>query len=78
VEGSHNLLHSAVETFDPGGYPADLVNDDPRFVDASVGDYRPRPESPSVDAGTAVPVERDLEGNPRPLGSGYDTGPYER
>lgn len=42
------------------------------------GDYRPRPGSPVIDAGTLEGSrERDIEGNPRPCGGGVDLGAYE-
>jgi len=55
------------------------VAGDPMFVD-DTSDYRLTEESPAMDlvpAG-ASDVERDLEGNPRPVGDGFDAGAYER
>ncbi len=41
-------------------------------------DYHLRPGSPAVDAGQPIPwLMTDLEGNPRPQGSGYDLGAFE-
>ncbi|MFQ6101356.1 MAG: choice-of-anchor Q domain-containing protein [Anaerolineae bacterium] len=41
-------------------------------------DYHLRSGSPAVDAGLTIPwLTADLEGNPRPQGSGYDLGAYE-
>jgi hypothetical protein len=50
------------------------------FIDAGVGhDYRLRPTSPAVDAGTTLPaVTRDRAGTLRPQGAAYDVGAYER
>jgi hypothetical protein len=41
--------------------------------------YRPRANSPAVDAGTCAGAwHRDFAGSARPQGSGVDIGPYER
>ncbi|MEO0230835.1 MAG: choice-of-anchor Q domain-containing protein [candidate division WOR-3 bacterium] len=43
------------------------------------GDYHLRDGSPAIDRGTPNGAPNiDLDGNPRPLGSGYDIGCYER
>jgi parallel beta-helix repeat protein len=47
------------------------------FVGGS--DYHLSATSPAIDAGTSLRApSRDLEGNARPSGSGYDIGAYER
>lgn len=45
---------------------------------AATTDFHLSPTSPALDAGTAsnAPAS-DLEGNPRPVGDGYDIGAYE-
>jgi hypothetical protein len=50
---------------------------DPQFTDPKNDNFHPRSSSPSVDAGEAIEVRTDLDGNPRPQGAGYDIGPYE-
>ncbi len=54
------------------------INIAPLFVDADAGDLHLQYSSPCVDTGTpdGAPVD-DLDGNPRPIGSGYDMGAYE-
>jgi parallel beta-helix repeat protein len=49
----------------------------PLFVDEAKGNYHLQVGSPCIDKGTDMGVTNDLDGNPRPLGSGYDIGAYE-
>jgi hypothetical protein len=51
---------------------------DPGFVNAKAQDFRLRPDSPCVDAGTTVGAEVDFDGNKRPQGRGADIGAFER
>ena len=51
---------------------------DPRFADPAGGDLHLRPDSPCLHtADPATTLPRDLEGDPRPLGRGYDIGADE-
>lgn len=50
---------------------------DPAFVDPGVGDLHLRPGSVAVDAGVNAGVATDIDGDPRPLGAGYDIGADE-
>lgn len=60
-------LHSAIST------PAAL------FVNPATFDFHLKAGSPAVDAGTPLAeVTQDLDGIPRPQGSAYDTGSFER
>jgi hypothetical protein len=61
------------------------INADPGFVlpimvaaaPTTTGNYRLLPGSPAIDHGTDAGVTADLDGLPRPLGTGYDMGAYE-
>jgi parallel beta helix pectate lyase-like protein len=64
------------------GRQAGTIHADPLMVAFRVdgsGDYHLQSSSPALDAATATgaPVI-DYEATPRPQGSGYDIGPYER
>ena len=47
------------------------------FVKPDNGDYRLRPGSPAIDAGTDVGLDHDLAGTPVPQGGAPDVGAYE-
>ena len=60
-----------------------LFGTDPKFVDPNNSnpnkrDYSLKPTSPAIDEGTASRApKKDIAGNSRPRGSGYDIGAYE-
>ncbi|MBN1672293.1 MAG: DUF1565 domain-containing protein [Kiritimatiellae bacterium] len=55
---------------------AESIYADPKLV--SQTDPRPRPGSPAIDKGAALPeVRADIEGVARPQGAGWDIGAYE-
>ncbi len=54
------------------------ISGDPLFVDASSGDYHLQEISPCIDSGTSQDApSTDFDGNSRPVGNGWDMGPYE-
>ena len=50
---------------------------DPRFVDPTHDDYHLTVGSAAIDHGVDAGVTSDLDGNPRPIGNGFDIGAYE-
>ncbi|MBN1895661.1 right-handed parallel beta-helix repeat-containing protein [bacterium] len=80
VEADGRLYSSA--SINGGELGIGNISADPLFMDPAsgrTGDYRLSASSPAIDGGvmaTDVP-DADLDGNPRPLGSGPDIGAYE-
>jgi parallel beta-helix repeat protein len=55
-----------------------LTGTDPKFVNATSGDFRLQPGSPAIDAGARVEVvTQDRDGTRRPQGLRYDIGAFE-
>ncbi len=50
---------------------------DPLFVDPAAGDYHIGPGSAAIDRGINAGITYDIDGNRRPVGSGYDLGADE-
>lgn len=77
-EMSHNLWTSRGRDFQ-GEKPGDVFEPDLRkiFVDPDNHDYRLKPGSPAIDAGTETEDTEDFAGTPIPKGRGPDIGAYE-
>ncbi len=63
---------------DDGLQGTNAVAGDPAFRNAAAGDYHIRRTSAALDAGVPVDLSSDIDGDPRPLGLGYDIGADER
>jgi hypothetical protein len=72
----HNLFYQVgipiSGTVKSGG--GDVVGGNPRFLNPSTDDYHLGAGSAAIDAGTNDGVMDDIDGEPRPLGRGYDIG----
>ncbi len=77
-EMSHNLWTSRGRDFQ-GEKPGDVFESDLRkiFVDPDNHDYRLKPGSPAIDAGTEATDAEDIAGTAVPQGDGPDIGVYE-
>ena len=53
------------------------ISTDPQFIDSGKRDYRLKPTSLCIDAGTDVHFSIDFAGTPVPKGAGVDIGAFE-
>jgi hypothetical protein len=78
----HDLFYSPSGSTPPSGTNVNVsgaLTSDPMLLDPSGGDFGLQPASPAVDAGVAITeVKDDYDGVPRPQGSSYDIGAFER
>lgn len=55
------------------------LTSNPVFENAPGKDFRLKPESPAIDKGASIDfIKTDFTGNPRPQGSAFDIGAYEK
>lgn len=74
----NNLIDGFRGDLDEEIYGSDYVEGDPKFMDISGSDFHLRGNSPAIDNGSSVDAPgEDFDGNPRPVGGGYDMGAYE-
>ena len=62
---------------DDGTRGTNAVDGDPAFVDPASDDYHLGSGSAAIDAGVDAGVASDIDGDPRPAGTGYDIGADE-
>ncbi len=74
ISGSNNSCYGAGA---PPSYLTGSVTGDPKLVDAADADFHLMSGSAATDAGKATNAATDIDGNPRPQGSGFDIGAYE-
>ncbi len=74
VWGNTTLDYDLPGALGPGNHD---LQSDPLLAAPDRDDYHLRASSPCVDAGTIVPIATDMDGDPRPLGAGYDLGADE-
>jgi len=83
--------YTSLESFQSSiGKGEGCLVDNPQFVNPAAGNFRLQSGSPAIDNGTSidyytdlfasrfgVDIAKDIDGNPRPLGSAWDIGAYE-
>jgi len=82
IEGEEQIFAGDVyyDSTNIGSFGSGNIYGDPLFAGpawGSDGDFHLNALSPARDAGTAVALTDDLDGNPRPIGTGFDIGCYE-
>lgn len=78
IDGGNSNIN--LETWQSYGYDLHSIISTPGelFINPGTGDFHLLENSPAVDAGKTVPdIVADIEGQPRPVGDGYDIGAYE-
>jgi len=76
--GYNDVYRSDGQSLWNAPYPHDLWGIDPKFVDASTGNYHLQAISPAIDKGnSSIGVNDDYDGNSRLQGSGIDIGALE-
>ncbi len=75
----NNIIYSNGTTISGGSVrDHNLINTDPKFVDAANGNFQLREDSPAIDAGTSISLfNKDILDNNRPSGSAWDIGAHE-
>ena len=72
----HESLPTVTYSDVQGGWPGEgNIDSDPRFL--GVEDHHLTVGSPCIDAGIDLGVERDIDGDERPTGAGFDMGSDE-
>jgi hypothetical protein len=77
VSGDYTLYYANGTDYGSGVSSANEVHGNPGFVNPGEGDYHIVPVSAAIDAGISAEVYVDIDGDIRPLGSGYDIGADE-
>ena len=75
VNGDYNLFFHAPISLTLGSH--NLIDQAPAFIDPNSDDYHLAAASAVIDHGVDAGVYTDLDGNPRPIGAGFDIGAYE-
>ena len=77
VTADHTLFDGNDTDYGSGVTSTNEVSGDPAFVNPFVWDYHLTASSAAIDAGVDVGAINDIDGDPRPLGAGYDIGADE-
>ena len=70
-----NLYYNSLVVVNPG---TPSISGNPLFVDPALSNFRLQAGSPAIDAASGYTTGQDFDANPRPVGSGYDIGAFER
>lgn len=73
-ENGDNIMRTTGASVEEGSI---TVSGNPAFKDPANGDYHITGFSAAIDAGVDAGVTEDIDGDPRPMGAGYDIGADE-
>jgi len=74
VSGSNNSIFGGTGS---AGAASATVTADPLLVAPATANFHLGAGSPAIDSGVDTGLATDFDGNPRPLGAGFDIGAYE-
>lgn len=77
ISADHTLFYGNGGNCAGGAVCANTLSGDPRYIDPTSGDYHLGSGSAAIDAGIDAGVTTDLDGEARPVGSGFDIGADE-
>lgn len=74
LDGAKADILNNIGTSQAGNLPNSV---DPKFIDPQNGNFRLLKNSPAIDNGVDLGIPKDIDDNPRPMGSKPDMGAYE-
>jgi hypothetical protein len=77
VTADHTLFDGNSTDYGSGVISTNEVRGDPDFVAPAADDYHIGDGSAAIDVGVDAGVTMDIDGDPRPMGAGYDIGADE-
>jgi uncharacterized repeat protein (TIGR01451 family) len=77
ISADHSLFFDTGTPCGGGGSCTNNLSGDPKFQNPAGGDHHIKPGSAAIDSGIDAGVSSDIDGDPRPLGAGFDIGADE-
>ena len=74
MTGAFNLLFGNTTPTSGGVTFVNTLSGNPQFINPAGDDYHIQQGSAAVNSGINANITRDFDGQPRPIGSGFDIG----